>query len=273
MVYLDILRVAKNYNNIFYHTFSLRSFKEPYFIISMGCFALMLICAVLFVLASADYSWWVRGTLFVLMLVFELAGFIFKYYSNDKSANSRAKHDLQINTSNNDLSLYFSKIAWLSKKLEVPRESYAALVKSMEELEAIQDKQRKISSSLFDRYWGIFLKVPSALKWASTIVISASLPLFIKGYFENKDWYSYINKIVSLNNVYTVWIVFLAIMICGAAISLIATFVIKGFEYFIDVHSDEGCSPSGYARFKRDLLLLSKVDLEVKKDSKGNGET
>lgn len=260
MFYIDLRRNAKKYNQLFYYGFELKSFKNLSFIFSLICFTLM---GFGFYLTSSKIFSFPYSSLVItiLSLVFELLG-IFLYFAHRismieskvikvfglKSAGLRKVEEL--------------KIKWLDENISTPREQYLELIKKVDGLEEVRSQYSNLGIYPFEKYLGFFTKIPNVGKLLVALIIPC-IPIILKFIVDNKDLASnIINSFASYNILYNLILTISVVLVSGALLSMAASALVIMFDYVNDIVIDAGCSNTSFIRFKKDLIWLSKIEIE-----------
>lgn len=258
MYYLDLLEVSKNYNRLFYYGFGRKSFKSKKFIISMIFLTLMIVG--FFISSFRVLSFLNRDYAFIAMIVSEAAAILLYVAHKQIMIEEKIKDYFKIKTVGENIDNL--KIRWLAENLPVSRENYLGLVKLADELDSVREQYRSKGISLLDRYLGLFSRIPQFGKWIIFILLSSSIPALIKAFSDNKEWTSYLVELMAHSNLNKVGIILLGVLVGGALISMIGSAFVIFTDYSCDVKSKSGCSKNSLVRFKKDLLLFSRIDIK-----------
>lgn len=263
MHYKDFRTFAKRYSNLFHYGFGLNSLRNATFWTSIillygtGLFAYSAMTRPF----AAYIPWWGYYIgMIVCEIFFGLTYFLHIAEELRKKQVAQGAFDLELDHGRDDLDI---RKDWLAIHFPIRRDQYLKTVEAVEHIETSLDSARHKKRSAFEAYMSSIFKWTKPAKWIFIFLLTPVAVFVAQAFLERKPWTDPFQPSLNLQNLKALAVIGGGFLVSGAVIAFVTSMIKYLYCYYQDVVSDHACSQSSVDRLLKDLLQLSKLDVEI----------
>lgn len=262
MYYKDFRAFAKRYSNLFHYGFDRTSLKTMLFWASIVSLCGMAFFAYATVYKTLKVYIPLPATYLGMILCEGLfAAFYFVHVAHQlhKKQEKQGAYVREIDKDRAELDI---RKDWLARHFPVPQEQFLNFVEAVEKIENRLDSARHKKKSAFEAYMGNIFKWTKPIKLMA-LTIGAPVSIYaIQAFLERKPWATEIQTSMTAQNLQALATIGGGLLAAGALITFVISMGKYLYWYYLDVVSKHGCSQPSVDRLMKDLLQLSRLEVE-----------